>query len=192
MGKGRLEAFTDGVMAIIITILVLEIPEPEGATFAALWPLRYKLVLYLLSFLAIAVYWNNHHHLFQIIEKVEGPVLWANNLFLLTISLIPFTSAWAGNHITAFAPEFVMGMDFLLVNLSFYFLIRTLIAAHPNDSAVSAVLGQRYWKPWFSMGANVLGLLLGLIWPPLVAIFAFVNLIPWILPEKRIENFTNQ
>lgn len=81
MEKGRLEAFTDGVMAIIITILVLEIPEPEGATFAALWPLRDKLVMYLLSFLAIAVYWNNHHHLFQITEKIQGPVLWANNFF---------------------------------------------------------------------------------------------------------------
>ncbi|MBT9670750.1 DUF1211 domain-containing protein [Secundilactobacillus kimchicus] len=191
MEKGRLEAFTDGVMAIIITILVLEIPEPEGATFAALWPLRDKLVMYLLSFLAIAVYWNNHHHLFQITEKIQGPVLWANNFFLLTISLIPFSSAWAGNHVMAFAPEFVMGIDFLFVNLSFYLLIRTIIAAHPEDAAVSAVLGQRYYKPWFSMLANVVGLVLGFFWPLMIAIFAFINLLPWILPERRIDQFLN-
>ncbi|KRK46991.1 hypothetical protein FC96_GL000756 [Secundilactobacillus kimchicus JCM 15530] len=178
-------------MAIIITILVLEIPEPEGATFAALWPLRDKLVMYLLSFLAIAVYWNNHHHLFQITEKIQGPVLWANNFFLLTISLIPFSSAWAGNHVMAFAPEFVMGIDFLFVNLSFYLLIRTIIAAHPEDAAVSAVLGQRYYKPWFSMLANVVGLVLGLFWPLMIAIFAFINLLPWILPERRIDQFLN-
>lgn len=191
MEKGRLEAFTDGVLAIVITILVLEIPEPEGATFEALWPLRYKLIMYFLSFLAIAVYWNNHHHLFQIAEKIQGPVLWANNFFLLTISLIPFSSAWAGNHITALAPEFVMGLDFLLVNLAYYLLIKTLLAAHPKNSTVSALLGERYFKPWFSIIANVLGLALGFAWPPLVAILAFISLLPWVLPERRIDDYLN-
>ncbi|WP_055679749.1 hypothetical protein [Secundilactobacillus kimchicus] len=91
----------------------------------------------------------------------------------------------------AFAPEFVMGIDFLFVNLSFYLLIRTIIAAHPEDAAVSAVLGQRYYKPWFSMLANVVGLVLGLFWPLMIAIFAFINLLPWILPERRIDQFLN-
>lgn len=189
MGKDRLEAFTDGVMAIIITILVLEIPEPEGATFAALWPLRFKLILYLLSFLAIAVYWNNHHHLFQVTEEISGLVLWANNFFLLTLSILPIATAWAGTHITAFAPEFTMGLAFFMANLSFYLIIRALVATHGPDTALNNFFGQHYRKPWFSMGANVLGLLTGFIWPPFVAIFAFVNLIPWIIPDHRIDHY---
>lgn len=189
MGKDRLEAFTDGVMAIIVTILVLEIPEPDGATFSALWPLRYKLILYLLSFLTIAVYWNNHHHLFQITEQVSGKVLWANNFFLLTISLMPIATAWAGTHIGSFAPEATMGLIFFLVNTSFYVLIKTLLVVHPADSALTTFFGQRNYKSWFSMGFTLIGILLGFIWPPFVAIFSFANLIPWIIPDHRVDHY---
>ncbi|MTV82973.1 TMEM175 family protein [Secundilactobacillus folii] len=189
MGKDRLEAFTDGVMAIIVTILVLEIPEPDGTTFAALWPLRYKLMLYLLSFLTVAVYWNNHHHLFQITETVSGTVLWANNLFLLTISLMPIATAWAGTHIDYFAPEFTMGVIFLTVNISFFLLVRSLVSAHERDSAFTQFFGRGYFKPWFSMAMTLIGILLDFVWPPFVAIFAFANLVPWIIPDHRVDHY---
>lgn len=189
MGKDRLEAFTDGVMAIIITILVLEIPEPEGVTFGALWPLRFKLILYLLSFLTIAVYWNNHHHLFQISEKISGTVLWANNVFLLTISLLPIATAWAGTHIDNMAPEVTMGIVFFAVNLSFYLLVRTLLSAHDEDAAITTFFGSHYYKPWFSMITVFVGIFMGLIWPLLVAVLSFASLIPWIIPDHRVDHY---
>jgi uncharacterized membrane protein len=189
MSKSRLEAFTDGVMAIIVTILVLEIPEPKGTTFGALWPLRYKLILYLLSFLTVTVYWNNHHHLFQITETISGGVLWANNFFLLTISVMPIATAWAGSHTEYAAPEATMGIVFLAVNISFYILVRTLLAAHEPDSVFTEFFGKGSRKSWFSMGMALLGIILAFIWPPFSAIFCFGCLVPWIVPDHRVDRY---
>ncbi|GAX00287.1 TMEM175 family protein [Secundilactobacillus mixtipabuli] len=189
MSKSRLEAFTDGVMAIIVTILVLEIPSPQGTGFQALWPLRYKLILYLLSFLTVTVYWNNHHHLFQITEVVSGSVLWANNFFLLMISLMPVATAWAGNHIEYVAPEVTMGIVYLVVNISFYILVRSLLSAHDADSVFTAFFGKGNHKSWFSMAMMLLGAVLAFVWPPASAILCFGSLVPWIVPDYRIDRY---
>lgn len=189
MSKSRLEAFTDGVMAIIVTILVLEIPEPDGTTFSALWPLRYKLILYLLSFLTVTVYWNNHHHLFQITEMVSGAVLWANNLFLLTISVLPIATDWAGSHTEYSAPEATMGIGFLAVNISFYVLVKALLAAHEPDSVFTKFFGKGQRKSWYSMLVVLIGIGLAFVWPPASAILCFGSLIPWVVPDHRVDRY---
>ena len=110
MSKGRLEAFSDGVIAIIITIMVLELPRPEGSTFPALSPLVAKLLAYALSFLFLGIYWNNHHHLFQVVERVNGAVLWANLHLLFWLSLIPFVTGWAGDNGSVSLPVALYGI----------------------------------------------------------------------------------
>jgi len=110
VSKGRLEAFSDGVIAIIITIMVLELPRPEGSTFPALSPLVAKLLAYALSFLFLGIYWNNHHHLFQVVERVNGAVLWANLHLLFWLSLIPFVTGWAGDNGSVSLPVALYGI----------------------------------------------------------------------------------
>jgi uncharacterized membrane protein len=148
MSKHRVEAFTDGVIAIIITIMVLELQAPAGGNFADLWALRYRFLIYFVSFLTMAVYWNNHHHLFQVVSHVDGLVLWSNIAFLFASSLFPFATAWVGaHHLTSFAPEMFYGGVVLLADLAYYALVQCLLRVNTRSNAVQKVLGKGYYKP---------------------------------------------
>jgi uncharacterized membrane protein len=140
MHKNRLEAFSDGVMAIIITIMVLELKVPHGGEFADLIPLYPVFLCYLLSFIFIGIYWNNHHHMLQSVKVVDGAVLWANNLLLFWLSLIPFVTSWMGeNHFSAI-PVAIYGVPLLLSGASYSLLCHTLIRANGKDSTLARIL----------------------------------------------------
>lgn len=186
MHKGRLEAFSDGVIAIIITIMVLEMKVPHGTELAALAPLAPVFFSYVLSFLYVGIYWNNHHHLFQAVHRVKGGVLWANLHLLFWLSLFPFVTGWMGeNH---FAPVTVAlyGGVLIMAASSYYILVRALLACHEPDSPLARAIGSDFkgkvslvvygagvpiacWVPWLS-----------------VALYSVVAII-WLAPDRRIE-----
>ncbi|PYP29963.1 MAG: hypothetical protein DMD49_11880 [Gemmatimonadetes bacterium] len=186
MGKQRLEAFSDGVIAIIITVMVLEMKVPQGADRAALRPLIPVLLSYVLSFVFLGIYWSNHHHLLQAVRHVNGRVLWANLHLLFWLSLTPFVTSWMGeNHFAAW-PVAVYGAVLLLAAVAYFILTRELIALHGRDSTLAAALGSdlkgkaslvlyaaaiplAFWHPWIACALYVL-----------VAVL-------WLIPDRRIE-----
>ncbi|MBW4463588.1 MAG: DUF1211 domain-containing protein [Nodosilinea sp. WJT8-NPBG4] len=145
MGKGRIEAFSDGVLAIIITIMVLELKIPHEAELTALQPLIPVFLSYVLSFVYIGIYWNNHHHLLQAVRQVNGNVLWANLHLLFWLSLIPFVTGWTGENHSAALPVAFYGGVLLFAAIAYYILCRTLIAYEGRDSALATAVG-RDWK----------------------------------------------
>lgn len=186
MSKGRLEAFSDGVLAIVITIMVLELKVPEGATLAALSRLLPVFLSYVLSFVFLAIYWNNHHHLFQAVRRVNGPILWANLHLLFWLSLVPFITGWMGENNFAALPVALYGVDLLMSAIAYYILVRTLIALHGVDSPLAvaigsdlkgkispilylAAIGLAFVRPWISC-----------------ALYVTVAAI-WLIPDRRIE-----
>ena len=186
MSKTRLEAFTDAVIAIVMTLLVLELDAPEEASFAALWAMRYSFLIYMLSFLSLAVYWVNHHHLFQVAKKVSGGVLWYNLLFILFLTLYPFSTAWVDKNLAQRVPELTYGVVALATNLSYFLLARKLAKVNGPDSQVAQAL-KGYRKSKITLALNVTGLLVGL-WVPYVVIILFVlSMLLWVVPERRIE-----
>ncbi|MFD1486133.1 TMEM175 family protein [Lacticaseibacillus baoqingensis] len=188
MSKNRVEAFTDGVIAIIITIMVLELRPPAGGSFQALWDLRFQFLIYLVSFITLAVYWNNHHHLFQVVKHVDGAVLWANVAFLFAVSLFPFATAWVGErHLKSIAPELFYGGVVLLADITYYLLVQCLLRVNTKSDAISHVLGRGYRKPLITIAGNVLALGLGWWWAPLTIIVDTLLLLVWVVPERRIE-----
>ena len=186
MTSGRLEAFSDGVLAIVITIMVLELKVPEGSAFATLKPLIPKFLSYLLSFIYLGIYWNNHHHLFQAVERVNGKVLWANLALLFTLSLIPFTTAWMGeNHFTT-NPVALYGINLLLCALAFLILEKSAIKHEGRESAIGKALQDRT-KEIISVTIYILGIILAMFFP-LVAIICYaIVAIIWLIPDTRIE-----
>ena len=127
MPKNRLEAFTDAVIAIIMTILVLELHEPSTDTWNALAALGYRFFIYIISFITLGIYWNNHHHLFQVVHKVNGRVLWANSFFLFSLSLFPFATSWISEYSHSLVPEITYGVITLSANIAYYLLARELV-----------------------------------------------------------------
>jgi uncharacterized membrane protein len=186
MSKGRLEAFSDGVLAIIITIMVLELKTPTDPDPAALRPLIPVFLSYLLSFVFIGIYWNNHHHLFQAAKHVNGWALWANLHLLFWLSLVPFVTGWMGASDFAAWPVAAYGAVLLLAACAYTILVRVLIAHHGKDSTLAtAVGGDR--KGMVSLVLYVLALPAGFVDPRIAwALFAAVALI-WIIPDRRIE-----
>ena len=142
MTKGRLEAFSDGVLAIIITIMVIELRPPEQTTIEALRPIIPAFLSYVLSFAIVGIYWNNHHHLFQAVRVVDGRVLWANLLLLFVLSLLPFGSAWMGEHEFAPVPVALYGVILLLAAIAFFVLVHTLLRIQPDDAPLAAAIGR--------------------------------------------------
>ena len=120
MSKSRLEAFTDAVIAIVMTILVLELHEPTAGSFAALFEEWHRLVIYVVSFLMLAIYWNNHHHMFQAAKTINGKVLWANNLFILSLSVFPFVTSWMGDFFSDLAPQLSFGIAIMMADVMFF------------------------------------------------------------------------
>src|SRR6266571_3923875 len=141
MSKGRLEAFSDGVIAILITIMVLELKVPHGADVAALRPVIPVFLSYVLSFVFLGIYWNNHHHLLQAIKHVDGRILWANLHLLFWLSLVPFVTGWVGENEFATWPVAFYGIVLFFAGTAFYILVQTLIALHGKDSALAIALG---------------------------------------------------
>lgn len=187
MTKGRLEAFGDAVIAIIITIMVLEFHVPDGATFASLLPVLPKFLSYILSFVILAIYWNNHHHMFQSVHKVNGKVLWANIHLLFWLSLVPFVTAWLGESNLATAPVALYGLVLILAALAYYMLTRALVSLHGPDSKLAIAIG-RDFKGKASLALYAVAVLLSPILPlASVGIYAFVAIL-WFVPDPRFES----
>ena len=186
MTKGRIEAFSDGVIAILITIMVLELKVPHETTMAALLPLVPVFISYALSFVYLGIYWNNHHHLFQAARRVDGRVLWANLHLLFWLSLIPFVTGWMGQNGFAAVPVAMYGVVLLLAAVAYFILARALVALHGSDSVLARALGEdvkgkvsvliylaaipaAFLSAWAACGLYVL-----------VAVI-------WLIPDRRIE-----
>jgi uncharacterized membrane protein len=186
MGKGRLEAFSDGVIAILITIMVLGLPHPEGVTLLALQPLLPKLLTYAFSFVFLGIYWNNHHHLLQPVQRINGTVLWANLHLLFWLSLIPWVTGWAGDHGLVSLPVSVYGAVMLLSAAAYYILVRSLLASHANDSRLAAAIGSDL-KGKVSLLLYALAIA-GSFLHPLVGWALYVTVaVIWLVPDMRIE-----
>ena len=184
--KGRLEAFSDGVLAIIITIMVLELRPPEETTLEALQPIIPAFLSYVLSFAIVGIYWNNHHHLFQAVRVVDGRVLWANLLLLFVLSLLPFGSAWMGEHEFAPVPVALYGVILLLAAIAFFVLVHALLRIQPDDAPLAAAIGSDT-KGKLSPVVYLVSIPIALV-APLVAFGLFVAVaLVWIVPDTRIE-----
>jgi uncharacterized membrane protein len=186
MHKGRLEAFSDGVIAILITIMVLELKIPAEASLEALAPFCPFFVSYLLSFIFIGIYWNNHHHLLQASQKVSGPILWANLHLLFWLSLIPFFTAWMGSHQFAQWPVILYGVDLLCCAIAYYILVRSLIAFHGRQSTLASAVGGDF-KGIISIVIYLLAIALAFYnswWA--YALYILVAIM-WLVPDRRIE-----
>jgi len=187
MTKGRLEAFSDGVLAIIITIMVLEFEIPHEPNLAALAPLAPKFLSYVLSFVFLGIYWNNHHHLWQIVKGVNGSILWANLHLLFWLSLIPFVTAWMGENNFSTIPVALYGVVLWLSALAYYIMVRTLMAHHGDDSLLAAAIG-RDVKGLRSLYIYTAALPLAFV-SPMIALTLYVTVaIMWLIPDRRIEN----
>jgi uncharacterized membrane protein len=186
MGKGRLEAFSDGVIAIIITIMVLELKVPHEADLAALRPLIPVFLSYVLSFIYLGIYWNNHHHLLQATRHVNGYILWANLHLLFWLSLVPFVTAWMGENNFAALQVALYGVVLLLAAIAYFILTRVLIARHGQDSTLAIAMG-RDLKGKVSIGIYVLAILLAFLNSWLACLLYALVAVIWLIPDRRIE-----
>jgi uncharacterized membrane protein len=186
MKTTRLEAFSDGVLAIIITIMVLELKVPHAVELGALKPVLPVLLSYVLSFIYLGIYWNNHHHLFQATEQVSGGILWANLHLLFWLSLFPFTTAWMGENHLATMPTAIYGFVLLMAAIAFYVLERAIIAKEGRASLLAQAIG-RDWKGKLSPVLYFVAIPLAFVSPWIAAgIYVFVALL-WFIPDPRIE-----
>jgi uncharacterized membrane protein len=187
MGKGRLEAFSDGVIAIIITIMVLELKVPHGSDLAALSPLIPVFLSYVLSFVHIGIYWNNHHHMLHAVRTVNGRILWANLHLLFWLSLVPFVTGWMGENHLATVPVAIYGVVLLMAGCAYFLLSRMLISQQGKDSKLAVAMGKDY-KGRASLVLYVLAILLSFvnIWIS-VGLYVLVTIM-WFIPDPRIEN----
>lgn len=186
MGKGRLEAFSDGVIAILITIMVLELKVPHGTEASALRPLLPVLLSYLLSFVYLAIYWNNHHHLMQAAKGVNGAILWANMHLLFWLSLLPFATAWMGENGFAKVPMACYGGVLLMAGTAYYILVRVLIQHHGPDSHLAKAMGTDA-KGKISLVVYAVAMVWACWLPALaLALYTLVALM-WLVPDRRIE-----
>jgi uncharacterized membrane protein len=186
MEKGRLEAFSDGVIAIIITIMVLELKVPHGTDLAALRPLIPVFLSYVLSFIFIGIYWNNHHHLLQVIRRVNGLILWANLHLLFWLSLIPFATGWMGENNFAALPVALYGVVLLCAAGAYYILTRALIAHHGKDSALASAIN-RDFKGKLSVIFYLVAIALSFVNSWLSCSIYILVAIMWLIPDRRIE-----
>jgi len=186
MGKGRLEAFSDGVLAIIITIMVLELNIPHGFDLAALVPMLPVLASYVLSFIYVGIYWNNHHHLLALAKRLTGGQMWANMHLLFWLSLVPFTTAWAGESHMETGPAVAYGVVMLMAGLAYKLLQHLIVSDSPDRADLERVLG-RDLKGMVSLVLYA-GALAAAFVAPLVAygLYAAVALM-WVVPDKRVE-----
>lgn len=186
MPKSRMEAFSDGVLAIIITIMVLEMKSPHGAGLTALQPLVPVFLSYVLSFIYVGIYWNNHHHLLHAARHVDGAILWANLHLLFWLSLIPFATAWMGENHFAHWPVALYGVVLLLAGYAYYLLTRTLISRHGAGSTLGASIG-RDRKGMLSVAIYAAAIPLSFVQPWISCAGYVIVAIIWLIPDPRIE-----
>lgn len=186
MSKGRLEAFSDGVLAIILTIMVLELKVPDEGTLAALYPLAPKFLSYILSFIYIAIYWNNHHHLWQAAKRVNGPILWTNLHLLFWLSLIPFVTGWMGENNFAQIPVLFYGIVLIMAALAYYLMTLALLSNHEKDSPLAIAIGNDF-KGKISLVLYAAAILLSYV-NALIALAIYAGVaVMWFIPDQRIE-----
>jgi uncharacterized membrane protein len=186
MNKNRLEAFSDGVIAIIITIMVLELKIPHGADWQSISNLVPKFLSYVISFIYVAIYWNNHHHLLHTVRHVNGSILWSNTHLLFWLSLVPFVTAWAGENHFSELPVAAYTFVLFMAAVAYFILSKAIIAAHGKDSMLSSAIGKDY-KGIISVIAYAISI-------PLAFFMTFVSMaiviliaVVWLVPDKRIE-----
>jgi uncharacterized membrane protein len=191
MGKGRLEAFSDGVIAIIITIMVLEMKVPRGESFAVLRPLLPVFLSYVLSFLYVGIYWNNHHHMLHATTRVTGSILWANLHLLFWLSLFPFATGWMGQNHFALPPSALYGFVLLMAGIAYFILQQAIIVAQGPTSVLRQAIGSD-WKGKVSPLLYVAGIVSSLFSSWMAqTIYVFVALL-WLIPDRRIEHALRQ
>jgi uncharacterized membrane protein len=186
MTKGRVEAFSDGVIAIIITIMVLELKVPHGAALADLKPLLPVLGSYILSFIYVGIYWNNHHHMFQTVKSVNGAVLWGNLHLLFWLSIIPFVTAWMGENPLAWTPVVAYGLVLLMNAMAFNLLTTLLVRHEGRGSDLARALGHDR-KGKASLALYLLGIVSAFFFPVLALAFYVAVACIWFIPDRRVE-----
>jgi uncharacterized membrane protein len=187
LGKSRLEAFSDGVIAIIITIMVLEMKVPHGDDLAALKPLIPVFISYVLSFVFIGIYWNNHHHLIHAVKQVNGPILWANMHLLFWLSVVPFVTGWMGENHFHTVPVALYGVVLFMAGVAYFNLVRVLVKHHGTDSTLAKAIGSDF-KGKVSLLAYAAAIPLAFVseWLSMGLYFAVAAL--WFIPDRRIES----
>ena len=191
MGKGRLEAFSDGVIAVIITIMVLEMKVPHGDSLAALVPLLPVLLAYVLSFIYIGIYWNNHHHMLHAAHKVNGRVLWANLHLLFWLSLVPFVTGWMSENHFAQLPVALYGGVLFMAGLAYYWLAQCLAGHHGPQSRLAAALGSDR-KGKISLVAYAVAMPLAFVAAWLAIVLYVLVAVMWFVPDRRVERLLSE
>lgn len=191
MGKDRLAAFSDGVIAIIITIMVLELKVPHGASWSTLAGVLPNFISYVLSFIYLAIYWNNHHHLLHTVTRVDGAILWANSHLLFWLSLIPAATAWMGENLLAPLPTAVYGAVLLMPAIAYYLLQRTIVRKQGAHSVLASALGSDM-KGKLSPVLYIAGIALAFIAPWLSILIYVLVAVMWLIPDRRIENILGE
>lgn len=186
MGKGRLEAFSDGVIAIILTIMVLELKVPHGVELSDLRDRLPIFASYIMSFVFIGIYWNNHHHLMHVVQKVSGSVLWANLHLLFWLSLIPFTTGWMGENGFPPWPVATYGLNLILTAVAYTILVRRLLATHGRNSMIAQAVGSDF-KGYLSLALYALGLGLAFVHVGFALACDVIVSCIWLVPDRRIE-----
>ncbi|RYG35173.1 DUF1211 domain-containing protein [bacterium] len=186
MKKGRLEAFSDGVLAIAITIMVLELKVPHSAEFSALQKLWPVFISYVLSFIYVGIYWNNHHHMLSTVQKVNGAVLWANMHLLFWLSIVPFTTGWMGENHFAPVPTAVYGFVLLMAGIAYWILAHTLVRLNGHDSVLARAMG-RDTKGRISPIIYLIAIPLALVSPWISWVLYACVALMWLIPDRRIE-----
>ena len=187
MTKARLEAFSDGVMAIIITIMVLELKIPHDASLQSLMALSSVFVSYLMSFIYVAIYWGNHHHLLHTLHHVNAKIIWANMSLLFFLSIIPFTTGWMGENHFASIPVCAYAVNLLLCAMSFYFLQVSIVAQYKEETALSKALQKQMIKGYVSLATYLISIVCALFSPTISYILIIGTAVLWVVPDKNIE-----
>ena len=187
MKTARLEAFSDGVIAIIITIMVLELKVPQGADLASLRELVPVLASYVLSFIYVAIYWNNHHHLLHACERINGAIMWANMHLLFWLSLVPFVTAWAGDHRDAAVPAALYGVVLLMAGVAYFIMERQMVQENGPQSMLAEAVG-RDRKAMLSMVGYVAAIVLAFVSARLAELVYALIAVMWIVPDRRIAS----
>jgi len=191
MGKGRLEAFSDGVIAVIITIMVLEMKVPHGTDSAALAPVLPIFLTYVLSFIYTGIYWNNHHHMFHAVKHVTGGTLWANLHLLFWLSLIPFVTGWMGENHFESLPVAAYGAVLFCSAIAYTILTRVLLASHGKDSLFGKALGNDF-KGWISLVFYIAGIAVAFWMPWLACVLYAIVAALWLWPDPRFEKLLKE
>jgi uncharacterized membrane protein len=188
MTKGRLEAFSDGVLAIIITIMVLELKVPHGSSLADLSPLFTIFICYIMSFVFVGIYWGNHHHLLHTVHHVNSKIIWSNMHLLFWLSIIPFSTAWMGENHFSKLPVAIYGTNLLCCAIAYYILQKVIMSHYTHNTNLTEALKKQEKKGIISLGLYVLSVVFAFVYPTVSAIIFATVSVMWVLPDKNIEN----